>query len=222
MRYVGPREVVIDNAPTPTPHWAPTRDFEEQTVAVIGGGPSLGTFDLSALCGKRFIVVNSGCRRLGKVATKDDILYFTDNSWSENRPGLVEKWPGIVVVANRHTKARLGDKVRYIDVTALTARMGVRPDYAQASSAHIGACLAADMGASKICLIGVECCSVSGRTHGHGDYVTQDTFLFESRFIPGWNGLAPAFTRLGVDVVNCTPDSAVTCFRFGELVEEMA
>lgn len=222
MRYVGPRHIVIDGEPTPCPYWEPTREFDGQTVAIIGSGPSLATFDMGALDGRRFIVVNSGCRRLRQVATDKDILYFTDNAWNENRPELAADWPGPVVCANRNAKARLRDAVRYIDVTELTARMGTLPDATQASSGHIATSLAAVMGARKIVLMGFECRAVGGQTHGHTDYTQTDEFIFVQRFLPGWQDLSRALDRMGVDVVNCTPESALTCFRQGEWVEEMA
>lgn len=215
MRYVGPRQIVIDDRPTPTPYWEPERLFVGLEVAVIGGGPSLARVDLARLAGQRFIVVNSGCRRLLEIATADDILYFTDNSWNENRPDLARSWPGMVVTANRNAKARLGDAVRYIDVTALTIAMGAAPDYVQASSGHIAACLAARMGATRIVLLAFEGRAIAGQTHGHADYSQHDTGVFEERFLPGWRGLEAAFVRLGVEVVNATPDSAIECFPAG-------
>lgn len=212
MRYVGPRHIVIDDAPTPVPFWEPDRSFDGQTVVIIGGGPSLATFDLAGLYGLRFIVVNSGCRRLMPVATKDDILYFTDNSWHENRPELASDWPGPVICANRHVKARMGDAVRYIDVRDLTVRIGALPDFVQASSGHIAASLAVIMGAKRLVLMAFEGQAVNGQTHGHGDYTQTDVSAFTERFLPGWQGLARAFERMGVEVLNATPNSAVDCF----------
>lgn len=221
MRYVGPRHYVIDGQPTPCPHWEPTRDFAGQAVAVVGSGPSLRDTDLSLLRGMRFVAVNSACIPLRDIATDEDVLYFTDNAWNENRPSLASDWPGPVVAANRNVKARLKDSVRFLDVTALTERMAVMPDAAQASSSHIAACLACDMGASKILLVGMDCRAVDGRTHGIDDYPTCDPFLFENRFLPGWRALAAAFERRGVEVVNVTPGSAIEAYRRGDLAVEV-
>lgn len=217
MRYVGPRQIVIDGRPTPCPHWTPDRSLEGHVVAVIGSGPQLASLDLDLLRGRRFVVVNSGCRKVRPIATKDDILYFTDNAWNENRPELAANWPGPVISANRNVKARLQDAVRYIDVIALTEWMQAFPDHAQASSGHVAACLAARMGAPKIVLVAFECRDVNGRTHGHGDYSAHDLSVFTERFIPGWAGLAKAFARKGVEVVNATPGSAIDAFPFVDL-----
>lgn len=221
MRYVGVRQIVIDGEPVATPHWTPTRDFDGQTVAVCGTGPSWRTTDLESLRGKRFIAVNSACIRLLPYATKDDVLYFTDNAWNENRPALAATWPGPVITANRNVKIRLGDKVRYIDVTALSTRMAVRADYSQASSAHIAASLACDMGAAKVLLVGMDCRSVAGSSHGIDNYPACDDLLFTNRFLPGWAGLVEAFKRRGTDVVNVTPGSAIEGYRRSTLEGEV-
>lgn len=211
MRYVGPRHIVIDGNPAPVPFWVPA-PWGEATATIVGGGPSHVAIPAEAYRGRRFIAVNSACRHVRPVATAKDILYFSDNSWSERFEGLIRDWPGIVVTSNRNTKARLGPLVNRLDLTALTAYAGVRSDYVQASSGHTAACLAAMMGAAQLVLIGFEGGYVNGRSHGHTDYVQHDEHAFRERFLPGWTGLAPAFRRLGVKVWNATPQSAVTDF----------
>lgn len=214
IRYIGPRQVVIDGNPTPVPLWEPDRSFEGLTVVLIGGGPSLADLDLEALRGHRFIAINSGCRKVRPVATANDPLYFTDNSWNENRPHLAADWPGPVITSNRNSKARLGDAVRRIDIMALAERLRALPDYVGASSGHGAACLAAAMGAKRVVLIGFEGQAVNGRTHGHDDYYQHDTSAFRDRYLPAWAGLAPAFERAGVEVINATPGCAITAFPF--------
>jgi len=214
MRYVAPREIVIDDQPTPAPFWAPDRAFAGRTVVLIGGGPSHAALDLALLAGRRFIAINSGCRKTRPVATAADLLYFTDNSWHENRPELAAAWPGPVVTGNRNVKIRLGEAVRYLDVTALTAAIGTRADFVQASSGHIAACLAVVMGAWRLVLIGFEAQAVDGRTHGHNDYSQHDVETYRERFLPGWTALAAVFRRRGVEVINATPRSAIEDFPY--------
>lgn len=221
IRYVGPRQVVIDGAPTPVPFWAPDRSFDGLTVALIGGGPSLADLDLDVLRGHRLIAINSGCRKVRPIATANDPLYFTDNSWNENRPELAHGWPGPIITSNRNAKARLGDAVKRIDFTALVERLGAFPDHVGASSGHSAACLAAVMGARRIVLIGFEAQAVNGRTHGHDDYYQHDLAAFRDRYLPAWRGMAGVFKRLNVEVVNATPQSAITDFRFASLTEAL-
>lgn len=222
MRYVGPRQVVIDDQPTPVPFWAPDRSFAGLTVVLVGGGPSHGALDLDVLAGHRFIAVNSSCRKVRPIATADDPLYFSDNSWNENRPELAAHWPGPVITSNRNTKARLGDAVRRLDVSDLANRLQAWPDYVYASSGHGAACLAVAMGAARLVLIGFEGRIVNGRSHGHDDYVQQDAGDYVERFVPAWTGLAAVFTRLGVSVINATPHSAIKAFPIADLREALA
>lgn len=220
MRYVGPRHIVHDGTPLPD-YWEPDQSFQGETVAIIGGGPSLATFNLGLLKGHRFVATNSSCRRLAQIAAPDDILYFTDNSWAENRPELVDGWPGRAVTSNRNARIRIGSSVLWFDILELTTWAQTRPDYVQASSAHIAACLAARMGAARLVLIAMECREIGGRTHGHDDYRMQDLNPFTERFIPGWDALAAVFDRIGVAVVNATPGSAITAFPKAALADAL-
>lgn len=77
------------------------------------------------------------------------------------------------------------------------------------------------MGAARIVLVAFEGRAIDGRTHGHGDYSMADHGSFRERFLPGWTGLAPAFERLGVEVLNATPRSAVTDFPFVDFKEAL-
>ena len=221
VRYVGPRQIVIDDKPTPVPFWEPERLYQGLTVTIIGGGPSHADIDLEVLRGHRFIAVNSSCRKVQPISTKDDMLYFTDNSWNENRPQLVNEWPGLVVTSNRNAKARLKDKVLRIDVADLVQRLEVFPDCMYTSSGHTAAGFAAVLGAKRIVLIGFDCRMVNGRSHGHGDYTQPDPNSFQLRYIPSWEGMAKVFARLNIPVINATPDSAVKCFPFLTLGEAL-
>lgn len=222
VRYVGPRQIVIDDQPAPVPFWEPGRSFEGLTVTIIGGGPSHAELDLDLLRGHRFIAVNSSCRKVRPIATAADLLYFSDNSWAEHWPDLIADWPNPPVTTNRNAKARLGAAVRRLSTPELAEWMGAAIDHVGASSGHIATCLAAIMGARRVVLVGFECQVVAGRTHGHSDYQQDDSAAFVDRFLPGWRGLAPALQRMGVEVLNATPQSAITEFPFLDLRSALA
>jgi hypothetical protein len=214
IRYISERHIVIDDLPTPVPFWEPDQRFEDQTIVVLGGGVSHVEVDLGLLRDFGFIAVNSACRKVGEIAKERDILYFSDNSWSERYEELIKSWKGICVTSNRNTKARLGSLVNRLDLQNLTEFMQIKSDYVQASSGHTAVCLAVWLGAKKIVLIGFECKAINGKTHGHDDYVQGDLNAFRERFIPGWVGLSQRFKNLGVDIINSTPDSEVKEFRY--------
>jgi len=219
MRYVGPRHIVIDEAPAPVPFWEPDRALVGETVVIIGNGPSLMAASPAAIADVRFVAVNSACRWAASIATPADILYFTDNSWSENRPHLAAEWPGPVVTSNRNAKARLGAAVQYLDIIALTEWAEAPPDAVQASSGHSAAVLAARLGAVRVILLGFDGRRANGRSHWHDDYSEHDDAPYRERFIPGWRMLAPVFAAKGVELINATPGSAIDAVPFRPIGE---
>lgn len=221
IRYVAERHIVVDDRIPESPFWAWDKSFDGLAVTLIGGGPSLADLDLDVLRGHRFIAINSGCRKVRPIASAEDPLFFHDNGWAQNRPELLLDWPGPVITSNRNAKARLGNLVRRINMAALCEALEAFPDYLGPSSGHTAACLAAAMGARRIVLIGFEGKMVDGRSHGHNDYQMDSEGPFRDRFLPGWTGLKPVFQRLGVDVLNATPDSAVLEFPFVDLREAL-
>ncbi len=219
FRYVSERHIVIDENPTPAGFWNLKRIYEDKTVLVLGGGPSHVEVDLNLLSNCRLIAVNSSCRKVMGIATEEDILYFSDNSWSEIYKGLIDAWPGLVVTSNRNTKVRLGNLVHRLDLQDLTEYMQIKSDYVQGSSGHTAVCLGIRLGAKKIILTGFECDPnpSSGKTHGHGDYSQENIHAFEERYIPGWTAMAKRFRELGCEVINSTLNSKVRDFTFVSL-----
>ncbi len=224
IRYVAERHIVVDNNPSPANFWEVTRIYEGKTVLVLGGGPSHVEIDLDFLSNCSLIAVNSSCRKVMDIAKEEDILYFSDNSWSERYIGLIENWKGLVVTSNRNTKIRLSDKVNRLDLQNLTEFMQIKSDYVQGSSGHTAVCLAIYLGAKKVILTGFECDPnpVSGRTHGHEDYVQENIHAFEERYIPGWTGMAKRFRELGCEVINSTFGSKVKDFTFMDIKDALS
>lgn len=219
IRYTGPRKVVVDNNQSPIAYWELNKQIIDEQVVIIGGGPSHADLNIDLLKNIQFIAINSACRKVTKISKEKDLLYFSDNSWSERFIGLINDWNGKIVTCNRNSKIRLGNLINRIDLEDLVQFMQIKSDCVQASSGHVGACLAARLGAKKIILIGFECKKINDRTHGHDDYVMENLRAFEERFIPSWVGLGIGFKRLGIKVINSTPDSDIKNFPFLPLEE---
>lgn len=62
------------------------------------------------------------------------------------------------------------------------------------------------------------------REHHHTEYVEKprDLFIYESDFIPAFRGWHQASREMGVEIVNCTPGSAIPEFPFAGLDEVLA
>lgn len=74
--------------------------------------------------------------------------------------------------------------------------------------------LAATFGAKRIILLGFDMQRTGGKEHWHGKHEGR---LPNGTGFPGWiRNMAPLakdLSRLGVDVVNCSRATALTCFR---------
>lgn len=214
IRYLGPRHIIVEKNQSPIAYWDLEKEKMDELVVIIGGGPSHGSMDERLLKNIQFIAVNSACKKVRNIAKEKDLLYFSDNSWSERFLGHIQTWPGKVITSNRNTKVRLRNLVERLDINSLTEFMEVKSDYVQASSGHTSACLAARLGAKKIVLIGFECKAIDGRTHGHDDYKTDDLAPFRERYLLAWNELSIRFKEFGIKVINSTPDSEIKDFEF--------
>jgi hypothetical protein len=78
--------------------------------------------------------------------------------------------------------------------------------------------LAVHAGAARVLLFGFD---MRG-SHWHGDHEAPLRNPKPHQFanwIERFAAVAPELARRGVDVVNCTPDSDLTCFRFASLCD---
>lgn len=82
-----------------TAFWSVPREWPGETVFIVGGGPSVLTVDLEALCGRRVIAINSSVHAVPWA----DFLYFGDWRWwhePDNR-AAVASFRGRVVTVSR-------------------------------------------------------------------------------------------------------------------------
>jgi hypothetical protein len=170
------------------------------------------------------------CRGLRTIAVNDayrlapwaDVLYACDGEWWDHHGGCMgfagEKWSSHAPGGN--------DKRRHAERYGLHLVAGVdAPGFSHdPSRIHYGLNsgyqalnLALLFGAKRIALVGFDMRAVDGRAHffgAHGGGLRAPAFgLFVERF-----KAAARTVPAGVDVINCTPGSALTCFPTGELL----
>ncbi len=142
-------------------------------------------------------------------------LFFTDHSWFETHREIVEEWPSLVFTLARHSKAALPDKLKRLEIEPwaadfpLPGSMTIRQGR---SSGHTAVSLAAALGATTIVLLGYDVSFDNGRSHHHDDYSEADPLIYERDFLPAWAGWNEAALRIGVQVLNATPGSALREF----------
>lgn len=82
--------------------------------------------------------------------------------------------------------------------------------------------LSAHLGARRVLMVGYDCQFTGGKSHSHGDHPPT---LGNARSLPKWPEkfaqCAAHLARLGVQVINCTRETALTCFPRGDLETEL-
>lgn len=210
--------------------WSVPEEWAGETCAILGGGPSLTRETAAAVraSGCRSIAVNSqgiemaaadGSFRTA-MAPWADVLYAADRLWwSKNREqamafcGLkvtISSNRGDALICGPDLKILGNGGVRGFDTRKTHLRTGHNSGY---QAVH----LAAHFGAKRIVLCGFDMHAKRGE-HWHRDhhFRPNNRSPYEL-FINGFRAIAGHYRRAGVDVINCTPGSALDCFPFMDL-----
>jgi hypothetical protein len=191
-------------------YWRVQPEWSGLTVAILAGGPSLNIGDVNTACegADKVIAVNNAVL----LASAADILYFCDARWFHWHPDLVFKFQGRrVTLENLHLQ-------RLMEVRCLRdyGAAGFAPRSDGVTNGRNGGYqalhLAAWLGASRVLLLGFDMRAVDGRLHWHTEHpLPMSPYVFAG-WLPCFDALAPELERHGVEVINCTPDSALKAF----------
>ena len=170
------------------------------------------------------------------VAPSADVLYFADARWWEwHHQGLAKSWPWASFTAEqvRERFASFAGQKATIDGTGMMV-----PDPAvfmlhnhgreglseQPNGLHTGMNggyqainLAVLAGARRVLLAGYDMRFPGGRSHSHNGHPHSHPEANYSLYASKYSSMLPQLGRLGVDVVNCTPGSAIDAFPRGDL-----
>jgi hypothetical protein len=204
--------------------WRAEPIFAGRAVACVAGGPSL------SLAQVRAIGIARARDDIRVVAVNDavypcffaDLLYACDREWLEAHDGV----PGF---DGRRVTLSHGREEPYPDADWLNATgpEGFEPDPSGLRTAGMSGYqalnLCAHLGAGKVLLVGYDC---KGGTADHWfgkhpDECRREIMRpFEKR-AHHFDGIAGPLRERGIDVVNCSPGSAITAFRTGDLMTEL-
>lgn len=190
--------------------WSVPKLWPDSTVFILGGGPSVNDLDVSRLRDQRVIAVNSSFL----IAPWADCLAFGDSAWlTWNRAKLhlhtgpfKVTWAGIaatitglnVHVLGRDRRSALSTDPRLV---------------AGSNSGHGAVNLAVHFGARRIVLLGFDMKpSKDGQNNWHTYHPRPTPPSRYAVFIAEMERAAPLLEGLGIEVLNCCPDSALTCF----------
>ena len=214
-----------------TPRWQVTREWEGETCAVLGGGPSLSPAIADAVRGRcRVIAVNSAgilsVDAAGKthaaIAPWADILYAADRMWWRQNLEAARAFAGVKATITPNGYTDFTPEIDGVRVLGNGGPQGFddRTDYLRTgwNSGYQAMHLAAHLGVARVLLLGFDMHAKKGE-HWHGDHRWRPGY--KSRyplFIRSFSIGAPEFERRGIEVLNCTPGSALKCFPVATLV----
>lgn len=192
----------------PWPNWA------GETAVIVATGPSAADIDLSIVRGKaRFLAIKDGWR----LCPWADALYGCDHHWWEAHKGVsdfngirlaydkatVSRWPGIeylkVDIASPNDHRMLFGKIGTVGWGGNSGFHAIN--------------LAAQFGAKRILLVGFDMRVDHGKHFfGQHKYCNRPN----EKTVAMWRGIldatAPALAGRGIEVINCSPVSALTAF----------
>lgn len=183
------------------------------TIAIIASGPSLTPEQVNYLRGRVRVIAVSDNYRLAPWA---DWVYSSCKPWWDVHRDAVaasgcmaELWTQDAAAAAAYGLNRLPHRPNATDLVDGTC--------AGASSGEHAMHLAAHLGATSIVLVGFDM-GATGRGHWFGDHprplVNGADFGTMRRSIAD---LSVSLAARGIEVVNCTRSSALTCFPKMEL-----
>jgi|TARA_R110001592_G_scaffold359138_1_gene664994 hypothetical protein len=185
------------------------RQFVNQTIYIIGGGPSLKNFDFRTLSGKRTIAINKAVIH----HTTADVLYWTDGrfyTWFKNE---VDSFKGLKFALKPGSQY-----TRDIQVLRKGKPYGIEEDPQVLAhgfnSGYAAINLAYHLGASKIILLGFDMGNDGTLTHFHDGYPTRAAGdkIYHDKFLPGFKQLKVEIKNKGIEIYNASPYSKLNEF----------
>lgn len=199
--------------------------WKGEDVFVIGGGPSLKTFDWTRLVGRRTIGCNSAYL-LGQAVCQ--LCIFGDKGfWNNFQKALLKyiKSGGVVI-----STAPGIDHPEIFTMPRKPAGLGRDVLGWNGNTGSLALNLAMIMGARRVFLLGFDMALSAGNPNWHEQVIDKPNENVYQRFISGFDSIVDDWDRLfpEVGVVNLNPDSKLTLFQkakwedfFPEPVEAM-
>jgi hypothetical protein len=204
-------------------HWTVPRSWAGETVAILGSGPSMSREVAETVKGRcKVIAVNDQAidkaldgKTVPALAPWADVLFAADAPWWRLHEAQVAKFKGLKV--SRGLRA----PIKGIHYLLSGGQNGVaqKPTHlCGINSGQMAANLAYHFGAKRILLCGFDC--KGGRWWGNHPKPLSNQHHY-SMWLKAAATAAAAYKKHGVDIVNCTPGSALKCFRMSTLEVEL-
>lgn len=217
-------------------------DYPGETFFLLGGGPSIRNITVSHLPQYGRVIAINNAYLLCPTAL---ILYHCDANWlrlgvptdllptasslagEPIPPGARHSYvvPKVFRGKYRISMGTNENGTRRVRNGGLTGLSSLPDALAHGSNSGYQAIdLAVHFGAAKIILLGYDMHCLPDRTHfhdGHGQGQTPKTYDLRLRrdLVPRFSTLVDPLRSRGVEVINCTPDSALHQWSFSPLDE---
>lgn len=182
--------------------------WDNETVYIVGGGPSLKSFKWDKLKCKNVIAINRAYEMLPGAT----VLYWTDSRFYKWYKDDINKFKGL-----KYTCRPFNDKPSDVKLLKPTSAMkiDIRPSFiCHGNNSGYGAInLAIKLGAKKIYLLGYDMNSSPNTTHWHDGYTVKHNHTIYQKMIKYFDTMPSELKKLGVQVFNANPKSQLTCFR---------
>ena len=189
--------------------WTVPRIWTGASAFIIGGGPSLLDLNLGLITDKNVIGINDAYL----LGSWIDYNIFGDTDWYNIHchAKAFKAYTGTHVAAN--------DKMLHEDgIPTLSRRKNVITTVPNTigwfTNTGVSAInLAILLGCKKVILLGFDLGFRKGESNWHENIKKQKPSRYE-RFIASFEQAAPQIDKLGVEVLNATPNSSLTCFPY--------
>lgn len=183
-------------------------DWTGLTAVVICSGPSLTYEDCEKVrdSDQKVIVTNTTYR----LAPWADVVFGFDRGWWELHAAELDRFGFTGHRYCMHPKA---------PTAMMVHGLGWIPNCGNSGACSVA--LSVRFGVRKVILLGADC-KKGEKAHWHEDHPAP---LRNAQSVESWPAqfqkAADFAAKNGVDVVNCTRDTALTCFRRGVLEKEL-
>lgn len=220
-------------------HILPTGAWKNKTCYLIGGGPSLKTFDFNCIKNELTIGVNKAFVKFPTTINYamdkrfyDMVTFAQKPEWKQ----LHEQWlayKGIKLFVKQGVNHRYDESVYVVNwlqkkIVSLELTKGI---HGGNNSGYGALALAIALGAKRIGLLGYDLKikkkikkeAKPGKnidTHWHEGYSFQSKKAYQSKlnkFAMCFDEFASTIAKLGIEVVNLNSDSALTCFPMEDM-----
>lgn len=176
------------------------------TVVCVGGGPSLTKEDVEYCREKATVIAINDAYKLAPWA---EVLYACDHRWWKWHKGVPE-FQGL-----KYSLQRQSAQYKGVQILNNTGSDGLEKKThglrTGRNSGYQAINLALHLGARRVLLLGYDMQRTGGKSHWFGEHPIRSNSPLSS-FRQHFDGLAKRLPEYGLDVINCSRETALTCF----------